>query len=201
MAQPPNDEDLYRRLRAGDPTAAMDLVEWYKDEVCRHIRTLLRRWNIPVHGIQLQECKKFHSQVESVFNSIFSKFLEKIKTDGLEYSEGSKLVAYMITMVKNHFLSLSRANQRHTNEGFYRLSAYESPIMPPDAAAAKQELMEKYKRLLGTLSAKEQELVALRVHHGHSYDEIAEKLGMATAQTARARFADCIRKLRDLSGE
>jgi RNA polymerase sigma factor (sigma-70 family) len=108
------------------------------------------------------------------------------------------LVPYLVTIATNVLLSETR---RRDNKSVHGEVLFEQSIdtgKRPETLAEEREMISKYRILLTALPARFQTLIRLRIEEELSFDQIGERLGMG-ANAARARYSECVSKLRLLA--
>jgi RNA polymerase sigma factor (sigma-70 family) len=66
----------------------------------------------------------------------------------------------------------------------------------PDGRAAQREEHHRVRGLLDALDPPEQTLIRMRTEQGLAFAEIADRLGLVSAEAARKRYARCLARLR-----
>jgi len=194
MTDPPT---LVARIRARDLTAQCELIELYKEEVCRVISTQIREFCIQTRT-RVVGGRPFRSQVDSIFNDVLVRLVVRIR-EGTLSLEDSKLVPYMVVIARNLLLTRMRKKRLERSVGAEALDGEVADGPSPDVATEERELVERYREILSRFDERRRVLVELRIDEGLKFDEIGEILGMG-AQTARARYSECLADLRRLGG-
>lgn len=198
-----NKSALVERIKAGDQEAMNELIVTRKENVCRTIRTLLRGFN-PKVRTRTVGGQPSSTQVNSVFNATLIRLIDRIQSGGPtpednETLEDSNLAGYMVVIARNLLLYRKRKEIRDRSVGDEPLTEVSVPGSPVSTIAAERELAAKYRTILAGMPERCRLLIELRMDAGLSFDEIGEVLKMGP-KTARARYSECIVKLRQLGG-
>jgi len=186
---PPDDEflTLLARVRAGDESAASDLVQRYQRAVLRCVRSRLG--------------KSMRRSLDSadVLQSVHRSLLIGIRNDRYHLSSPQALIGLAAVMVQRKVARLWRTLKRLPASGLDaadsrapRVDRLASPDPTPCAAASAATLLEQ---LLSQLDDFDQRLVRLKLD-GHNSVEAAAILGRDPA-FVRMRWTRLRQKLRE----
>lgn len=186
---PPDDEfvRLLVRVRAGDESAASELVQRYERTVLRSVRSRL--------GKTMRRAMDSADVLQSVHRSL----LIGIKNERYHVSSPQQLIGLAVVMVQRKVARLWRKLKRLPTSGLdaadsreTRLDRIPSPAPTPSEAATAADLLEQF---LSQLDELDQRLVHLKLD-GHSSAESAAILGCDPA-FVRMRWTRLRQKLRD----
>src|SRR4051794_21515981 len=147
---------LIHRLRAKEQKALGELIDLYGDAIRRHIRLELCRGGLACPGRARED---FDSCVESVFDTILIKFLDRLDRVSLADGEQMQLLAYLKKSVTNHLYDRHRARTRRLAEGDLAEAVSPDPL-PDEAVAAREEtlrLRDAVERMREALTCEERE--------------------------------------------
>lgn len=177
--------DLVRRVRAGDPRAAEQLVRQYEPIIRVAVRTRLTDISIR---------RQFESM--DVCQSVLASFFTRAALGQFDLDEPRQLVALLVKMAHNK-LATRAQKIRHQQEllppapgGEEELGQVSDGEHDPARVAAGRELLEAVRARLGT----EERDLADRRGRGQSWDEIAQELG-GTAQARRKQLARALERV------
>ncbi len=196
MPADPAESNLVSRIRRGDANAVQELVESYGEELCRIISTRMRKFRMGRRGGSRQD-DEFRSEVNSVFHNSLTKLIERIRSSDLRLEDES-LVPYLVTIATNVLRSELRSKDSKSARGEVLLEQSIDTGKRPETLAEQREMISKYRVLLTALPERFQALIRLRIEEELSFDQIGERLGMG-ANAARARYSECVSKLRLLA--
>jgi RNA polymerase sigma-70 factor (ECF subfamily) len=169
MADETTFEELMRRVRAGDPQAAEDLVRRYEPTIRRVVRVRL---------VDSRLQRLFDSM--DVCQSVFGSFFVHAALGDYELSTPEQLLGLLVTMSRKKVIDKSRRagaarrDYRRTHEGAADQEKHWAAADPsPSREAAGRELLEEVRRRL--TDAERQ--IADRRAAGVNWQEIAAELG------------------------
>ncbi len=159
---------LMENARSGDSAAAQQLVELYEPEIRRAARMRLTD-------------SKLRRIVDSIdiCQSVFGKFFETAQSSkGIDLQNPDQLMALLVTMTRNRVVDEHRrqtAQKRNAGEGGVEAipNILVSDNPGPKTATEMKDMLAKVR---SRLSAEELAVADLR-GEGHSWDEIAQKIG------------------------
>jgi len=170
--------DLIRRIRAGDESAAAELVHNYEPLVRREVR---------VNLTDSRMIRLFDSI--DICQSIWSSFFMRAAAGQYELDSPQHLASLLVAMAKNKLASQARLyrNQKRDvgridSNSFALQSASDNHPSPSDCVSAN----ELYTLLNENLTDEERQVAELR-RGGLSWKEVAETLG-GTAQARRMQL-------------
>ena len=172
--------EFIERIRAGDESAAAELVAQYEPLIRREVR-------LQLHDRRLIQLFDSMDICQSVLASFF------LRTAAGEYDIGStvQLVKLLVSMARNKLISAARREHMQRRDARRRTSLGESGLRdvpdrhqtPVDELANRELLTRIYDRM----SAEELEISKLR-GGGAAWDEVASTMG-GTAQSRRMQFS------------
>jgi RNA polymerase sigma-70 factor (ECF subfamily) len=161
--------ELIRRVRAGDPAAAAELVRGYEKEVRRAIRVKLT-------DPQLR--RTFDSM--DVCQSVLGNFFVRAAAGQFDLDRPEELVRLLLTMARNKLRDKARHDRAERRDGRRvesgspeLLAATADPRETPSQEVAGRELLEEARRLLSD----EERFLAGERARGRSWPEIAAAVG------------------------
>jgi RNA polymerase sigma factor (sigma-70 family) len=170
--------DAIRRVRAGDETAAAELVRKYEPLIRREVR-------LHLEDARLRRVFDSMDVVQSVLASFF------VRTAAGEYDldNPEQLAGLLAQMARNKLASAARkqyqqrrdARRTEGDDNVLQSTAAEEPT--PSDELASQELLDALRR---QLTSEERQIALLRAD-GRSWDEIAAALG-GTAPARRMQL-------------
>jgi RNA polymerase sigma-70 factor (ECF subfamily) len=171
--------DFIRRIRAGDESAAAELVREYESLIRREVRLNLADQNLR---------RAFDSM--DVCQSVLASFFVRTAAGQYDLERPEQLVRLLVTMARNKLVSAARAHRRQRRD--HRRAAGGAELLhevaagdpTPSEVLAGQELLDHVRR---ELTDEEQQIAALR-GEGLSWEEVAGRLGGA-AQARRMQLA------------
>ena len=170
-------DELLRRVKKGDPTAARTLVEGSWDTVCRYAIRL---------GVS-------SSEAEDLAQEAFLRAFRSIDS----FSDGTNFRAWLLKIATNCFIDGARRRSSRpevpAGEPGLRVPAHENP----GAAVELQELERAVARSLDVLPETERAVLVLRVYEGLPHREIARAVGKSEP-TVRWHLHQARKKLREL---
>ncbi len=170
--------DLVRRVRAGDPDAAADLVRRYEPLVRREVRLRL-------------EDRRLNRLLDSadVCQSVLASFFVRVAAGQFDLAAPDQLRRLLVQMARNKLASAARAQSRQRRDhrrtgGDEGLDAAAGTEPTPSRVVAGRELLEHFRGLLGP---EERQIADLR-GEGLSWAEVAGRLG-GTPEARRMQLA------------
>lgn len=186
--------ELVDRIRRGDPDALRTLAENYGEPLRRIIAVQLRRFGMGRRDGTTSRDDLFQSEVHSVFNDAFLRFVSEIQRGTLKLRD-HQIIPYVMRVATNLLLTqLRRSGNRHNLPAdFLDLPCpHDSKI---EDSLADRELAAKYQCLLDKLPEKCRRLISSRLDAGMTFAEIGTLFGMSE-NASRARYSECLAKLR-----
>jgi RNA polymerase sigma-70 factor (ECF subfamily) len=171
------------RIRAGDATAAEELVRKYEPAIrviCRaHLSSGLRR--------------QFDSM--DVCQSVMGTFFARAALGQYDLNDPKELIALLVRMTRNKLASQARYHQRDRRDarrgaGAEALDLAMSPDLSPDRIAEGRDLLQRLRHQLGI----EEREIADRRADGQEWVAIAAAMG-GTADGRRKQLARAIDRL------
>jgi len=161
--------DFVRRIRAGDETAAQELV--------RHYEPLIRR-EVRLHLEDRRLQRLFDSM--DICQSVLASFFPRMAEGQYDVNRPEDLVKLLVKMARNKLASAARRQYRQRRDqrrhalvpslGLYQVA---DPNPSPGDLVAGIELMQRFQNLL---SPEERQVADLR-SQGLAWADIAERLG------------------------
>ena len=168
MAENPDFADFFRRIRAGDDLAAMELVRRFEPLIRREVRT----------RIFDRRLKRAFDSVD-VSQSVLAIFFSRAATGEYELEGPEQLARLLVTMARNRLVSHARKERRQVRD-VRRLATDPAALdQVPDRQSSPSEILSKKEQLaqLETfLSDEERQIFNLRTE-GLSWDEVAARIG------------------------
>jgi RNA polymerase sigma-70 factor (ECF subfamily) len=173
----PSFHDLLRRVRSGEPEAAVELVRQFEPVIRIAVR---RRLNDPYLN------RVFDSM--DVCQSVLASFFVRAAVGQYELHCPEDLLKLLLSMARKKLASQARQQRAQRRDNRRVVEGTESlETIPqgrtPDSVVASKELLEKCRALL---TEDERQLVDLRLA-GNTWPEIAEALG-GQAQARRRQL-------------
>jgi RNA polymerase sigma factor (sigma-70 family) len=170
--------NLITRIRAGDHTAAEELVHTYEPIVRREIRLNMTDRRMARHFDSVDICQ-----------SIWSSFFVRVAAGQFDLASPVQLTNLLVAMARNKLAHQSRRN-RYQKRDVGRIDTNGTPIetisdqqpSPSDCVSAA----ELFHRMQSSLSEEERQISELR-WAGLHWEEVATKLG-GTAQARRMQL-------------
>jgi RNA polymerase sigma-70 factor (ECF subfamily) len=169
--------DLLRRIRLGEPQAAVELVRQFEPVIRVEIR---RRLNDPYLNRVFDSC--------DVCQSVLASFFLRASAGQYRLNDPQDLIKLLLSMARKKVASRarrertqSRDHRRVTNDTNVLGSVAEGPT--PDQLVEGQELLEKFRALL---TEDERRLMDLRAQ-GRTWPEVAAEVG-GQAQARRRQL-------------
>lgn len=186
MLEEPSFKQLIERVRAGDQSAAEELVRDYESLVRREVRMRL-------------EDNRMRRVLDSmdVCQSVLASFFVRTALGEFDLAEPKALIRLLVTMTRNKVASIARRehsqkrDRRRTSDDDEALAYTASDRSTPSQIVANEELVAKAKELL---SPETRDIAEMR-NQGASWESIAETFG-GTAQARRVQYTRAIEKVR-----
>ena len=159
--------ELIRRLRAGDPLAAEELVCSYEPAIRLEVHCRLRDPRLR---------RAFDSM--DICQSVLAIFFVRVAAGQYDLKEPEDLVKLLLTMSRNKLAEKMRRQHRQRRDTRRTVGGVEELALAgrdptPSSVVAGKELLEEARQ---RLSQEERQLIDLR-HEGFSWEEIATALG------------------------
>lgn len=180
---PPNPEStavLLQRIRGGDESARERLLARYLP--------LLRRW---AHGRMPAKARGF-ADTDDLVQITLLRVLKQLER--FEPRHEGAFLAYLrrilINAMRNEIArSATRGQQEEVGEDM------RDPGPSPLESVLGRDMLDRYEAAFATLGEEQQEAVFMRVEMGLTYEQIAEAMDKASANTARMICARAIARL------
>jgi RNA polymerase sigma-70 factor (ECF subfamily) len=179
MSEPAPFDEFLRRIRAGDGTAAEELVRKYEPLIRREVRLRLEDRRLG---------RLFDSM--DICQSVMKSFFVRSAAGQYELADPAELVRLLVTMTRNKLASEARRQHRQRRDQRREagdpaaLEGVREPDPSPSRVIADRDLLAEVRR---RLSAEERELADLR-GQGLTWEEVAGRVG-GTAQARRVQLA------------
>jgi RNA polymerase sigma-70 factor (ECF subfamily) len=180
-------EGLIRRLRAGDPDAAAELVGLYEPEIRREVRTWLR--------LRDPRPRRLFDSVD-VCQSVLASFFFRTAVGEYDLDRPEQLVHLLVGIARNKLSEHVKHHQRQRRdvrrvEGAVGAGGLDIPVEEtPSQEVAGRELIEQLRR---RLSDEERQLADLRAQ-GADWAEVAARLG-GTAEARRKQLQRAVERV------
>lgn len=187
------DAELVRRFNSGDDTAFIEIMERYQRKIFTIVLGLLRN----------------RADAEEITQDTFIRAHRGLGRFRGDSSLATWLHRIAVNLARNRYwyffrrrrhatLSLDCPLGEETNATFTELVASEAP--DPSREAATGEFSALIASCMEKLDARHREILTLRNNLNHSYDEIAQTLGINVG-TVKSRIARARENLRTLLAE
>jgi RNA polymerase sigma-70 factor (ECF subfamily) len=170
---------FFARIRAGDESAARELLARYEAQV----RLVVRR--------QLPRLLRSRFDSLDFLQSVWASFFRRLRAGPEEFEDPRYLVTFLARVARNKVIDQYRRAASHKHD-MYReesLSNFESrprePAAEQDTASEVAEAREALDRLRELLPAERRGILRLKLE-GHSSREIGERLGLSERTVRRA---------------
>jgi RNA polymerase sigma factor (sigma-70 family) len=185
-------QDWLRRMQAGDPAAAEELLRAAGDRLERLARRMLREFP------NVRRC----ADTGDVFQESVLRLLRSLRQLDKMPMSVRDFLGLAATHIRRELLDLARRCSSHKRRGDVPLSAGEHHAVPAPADDPDDlDLWQRFHEEVERLPAEEREVVGLRFYQGWSEAEIAALLDV-TDRTVRRRWASgCARVSTALGGE
>ena len=177
---------LCERIRQGDTSARDVLIE-------RYFRAL-HRW---ARG-RLPRNARSEMNTEDLVQETLLRALNRL--EGFKPGERGSFLAYLRQILKNRIRDEVRKVVRRPAEGEMS-DSIEAPGPSPMERAIDAENWERYENALATLPKQHQEGVIMRLEFQFGYQEVADALGMSSANAARMMVSRAIEKMVESMGQ
>jgi len=162
-------QDLIRRVRRGDESAAADLVRTYEPEIRRVIRLRLTDPHL----------RRILDSVD-IAQSVLANFFVRVSLGQFTLDHPDQLIKLLVTMARNKLLNLAR-NQKAQRRGRDHRQAVNPEVLEgvadssetPSQIVAYKELVQVARRNL----TKEERYLADQRAIGRSWAAIADEIG------------------------
>ena len=176
-----DDQELVRRLRAGDERAFEELVETYRERVYRVAWRVVRDDEV----------------AEDVAQEAFIRVFRHVG----RFQERSSLYTWIYRITVNIALNRLRRDRFRNMVPMGDLQWEDkSPHSDPSHAAMSGELAERVDAAVKALPDKQRAVFTLRFFEGLSHKEIAKVVGCSEG-TSKANYFHAVRKLRKALGD
>jgi RNA polymerase sigma-70 factor (ECF subfamily) len=179
--------DFIRRIRSGDQAAASELVRQYESAIRLEVRLRLFEPDLQ---------RAFDSM--DVCQSVMASFFVRAVNGQFEIEKPADLMKILVMMAQRKVISRVRKERAQRRDQRRRGELREEQALAHDASPsswmAKKDLLETVR---AHLTNEERELADLR-GDGHSWPEIAEKLGGTALQRRKQLTRALDRVSRDL---
>jgi RNA polymerase sigma-70 factor (ECF subfamily) len=176
MAQDQTFADFIRRIRAGDPAAAVELIRQYEPVIRLEVR---RRLSDPA-------LYRLFDSVD-ICQSVMLSFFVRAAAGEYELDQPQHLLKLLVAMAHNKLAIQARKLHTQRRDSRREVAAHRPELMAiapgPDRIVAGQELLREVRR---HLTSEERHLADLR-GEGHTWPEIAARLG-GTSQARRRQL-------------
>ena len=176
---------LCERIRHGDDSARAALIERYFCALHRWARGRLPRYT------------RNEMNTEDLVQETLLRALGRL--EGFKPGETGSFLAYLRQILKNRIRDEVRKFQRRPVVEELEESIEESGPSPLEEVIDGQ-MWERYESALATLPAQQQEGVIMRLEFQFSHEQVAEALGMPTANAARMMVSRAIEKMVESMG-
>ena len=171
---------LIERIRGGDLSARDVLIERYFDR--------LNRWGrgrLPRHA-------RFRSNTEDLVQDCFIRALSRL--EAFEARGEGSFLAYLRTILRSRIVDEIRAaGRRPFAESLDDVQhEVEEDAPSPVEEVIGAETFDRYEKALERLPARQQEAVIMRIELQFTYQQIADALGMSTANAVRMMISRAI---------
>jgi RNA polymerase sigma factor (sigma-70 family) len=168
MSEGPAFHDLIRRVRAGDETAAAELVRHYEPLICRAVHFRLTDPGLRTLFESMDICQ-----------SVLASFFVRTAAGEYELETPAQLVNLLLTMARNKLAGRARREhaarrdcRRLAGDGGQTAALASREPGPVQQAITRETLHEVYRRL----TPEERRLIELR-NQGSDWNTIAAALG------------------------
>jgi RNA polymerase sigma factor (sigma-70 family) len=176
---------LCERIRQGDAAARTALIERYFGALHRWARGRLPRY------------ARSEMNTEDLVQETLLRALGRL--EGFEPGETGSFLAYLRQILKNRIRDEVRKVQRRPQVEELDESI-EEPGPSPMEEVIDAQMWERYDNALETLPAQHREGVIMRIELQFSHEQVAEALGMPSANSARMMVSRAIEKMVDSMG-
>lgn len=179
---------LLARARRGDEDAVAELYTAYGATVTKRIRTRLPR-----------ELRR-HYDTQDLWQSVFVEVLRELPAFEDRGEEAFRHWLLLKGTRKVHAKLRRHLGARGARRAVTPPAGLEQEVPSrdprPSEELERREAAAAIRRALGRLAATDRDVVALRMQQGLEFRAIAERLGLASAEAARKRYARALVVLR-----
>jgi RNA polymerase sigma-70 factor (ECF subfamily) len=171
--------EFLRRIRAGDATAAEELVRRYESLIRREVRLRLHDPSLTRLFDSLDVCQ-----------SVMASFFVRAAAGQYDLEQPAQLLALLIKIARNKVAMAARRHRTQRRDLGRVASVGVDEINPADAGATPSRVIEArdlLNQVQEQLSAEERQIADLRAQ-GHGWADVAQQLG-GTADGRRVQFA------------
>jgi RNA polymerase sigma-70 factor (ECF subfamily) len=176
-------QDLIRRVRGGEETAAAELVRTYEPEIRRAVRIRLTDHRLGRLLDSMDICQ-----------SVLANFFVRVAAGQFDLEQPEQLLKLLVTMARNKLRDQARKQHAGRRDNRRLETARQEPLEKvadgqpsPSEVVAGQELLQEVRRLL---SDEERHLADQRAR-GRPWTDIAAELGQP-AEALRKRLARAV---------
>ncbi len=176
-------QDLIRRVRSGEETAAAELVRTYEPEIRRAVRI---RLTDPRLGRLLDSM--------DICQSVLANFFVRVAAGQFDLEQPEQLLKLLVTMARNKLRDQARKQHAGRRDNRRLETARPEPLEKvadgqpsPSEVVAGQELLQEVRRLLSD----EERFLADQRAQGRPWTDIAAELGQP-AEALRKRLARAV---------
>lgn len=160
--------DFIRRIRAGDETAAVELVRRYEPLIRREMRLRL-------------DTSDLHRTLDSVdiSQSVFASFFARMADGQYDLNEPAQLAKLLVVMAKNKLVSQTRRQLARKRDARRLITETQAANIitdtgeSPSQVVSGREMLDRYRNLLTEEEYRISEFRQLNL----PWDEIARRLG------------------------
>lgn len=177
---------MMRRVRAGEPAAAKELVDKFESLIRREVRMRLED----------QRLRRVLDSMD-VCQSVLASFFVRTALGEYDLEDPQQLVKLLVTMTRNKVASVARRehadkrDQRRTVADGEAVDAVSAEQATPSQIVGNEDLLNRVRNLL---TADERQVAELRCQ-GQAWQEISATLG-GTAQARRVQYSRAIERVR-----
>ena len=182
-------QELWRRVRQGDPAAAESLIRQYETEL-----RIIARVRLKSPGLR----REMDSM--DICQSVLANFYVRATSGQFELKGPDDLLKLLATMVRNKVIDKARRQQTNRRDVGREVAttADVDPAGNDQTASQIVAAREIYEKFQQKLTADERDLVARR-HAGAEWDEIAADIG-GTPEALRKRCSRAIDRVAEELG-
>ena len=181
--RPESTVQLVHRIRQGDSVARDTLVERYFGALHRWARGRLPRY------------ARHEMDTQDLVQETLIRALDRLET--FESRETGSFLAYLRQILKNRVRDeIRKVGRRPRNEELHDNIEEEAPS--PVEEAIGRESWERYEAALGRLPKQQQAGVNMRLELQFTHQQVADSLGMNSANAARMMVSRAIVRLTEL---
>jgi RNA polymerase sigma-70 factor (ECF subfamily) len=176
-------QDLIRRVRGGEETAAAELVRTYEPEIRRAVRI---RLTDPRLGRLLDSM--------DICQSVLANFFVRVAAGQFDLEQPEQLLKLLVTMARNKLRDQARKQHAGRRDNRRLETSRQEPLEKvadgqpsPSEVVAGQELLQEVRRLLSD----EERYLADQRARGRPWTDIAAELGQP-AEALRKRLARAV---------